>query len=350
MTTTLEPPVTRVPAATATRSAPLANVGPNWFATVMGTGGVATAAATLPVHGRALRSFAEVAWLIALLLLVAVTTVTVVHRRLHPEAARAHLRHPVIGNFYGAAPMALLTVGTGAVLVGRDLIGLPAALRVGWGCWAVGTVGGLACAAVLPRRTYALGTPVPAWLMPVVPPMVSAAAGGVLVVHLAPGPGRQTMLAACWVLFGLALVAALVVTARVVRQVASHGVGPAALVPTLWILLGPLGQSITAAHALGTSEGGHRFALVYGSAAWLAAVSWLGFSAVATWRVRPPFGLPWWSLTFPVGTVVTGTSALFAMTGLTLFSVSAVGLFVGLVGAWVVVAASTARHSRRLLA
>ncbi|HWJ84186.1 MAG TPA: hypothetical protein VNR62_02085 [Cellulomonas sp.] len=79
-------------------------------------------------------------------------------------------------------------------------------------------------------------------------------------------------------------------------------------------------------------------------------MAWLGVAMAVTWRVRPPFGLPWWSFTFPVGTVVTGTSALAAATGAALFSWAAVALYLALVGAWAVVGTATARHARRLLA
>lgn len=42
--------------------------------------------------------------------------------------------------FYGAPPMALLTVGAGALLVGRDLVGLGAAVRIDEILWTLGTM------------------------------------------------------------------------------------------------------------------------------------------------------------------------------------------------------------------
>ncbi len=77
---------------------------------------------------------------------------------------------------------------------------------------------------------------------------------------------------------------------------------------------------------------------------------WLAVVLVITLRVRPPFGMPWWSFTFPVGTVVTGTSGLAAATGLAVFGWAAVVLYAGLVGAWLLVGTLTARNARRLLA
>ena len=63
----------------------LGNIGPNWFASVMGTGIVATAGATLPVHVPGLRGFTEVVWVIAAILL----TVLIARGR-RPLAATSH--------------------------------------------------------------------------------------------------------------------------------------------------------------------------------------------------------------------------------------------------------------------
>src|ERR1700761_1092022 len=100
----------------------LGNIGPSWFASVMGTGIVATAGATLPVHVYGLRGFAEVVWVIAAVLLVVLIVVVGGHWLRHPAVAPSHARNPQMAHFYGAAPMALMTVGAGAVLVGKDLI------------------------------------------------------------------------------------------------------------------------------------------------------------------------------------------------------------------------------------
>jgi tellurite resistance protein TehA-like permease len=89
------------------------------------------------------------------------------------------------------------------------------------------------------------------WLMPVVPPMVSAATGALLVPHLPAGQLRLTMLLACYAMFGLSLIASLVVITQLWRRLVRYSVGPVAMVPTLWIVLGPLGQSITAVNLLG---------------------------------------------------------------------------------------------------
>ena len=76
-------------------------------------------------------------------------------------------------------------------------------------------------------------------LMPVVPPMVSAATGALLVPH-APAGLRLDLLLACYAMAGLSLCAALLVTARIWAGLTATGPGPARTVPTLVIVLGPL--------------------------------------------------------------------------------------------------------------
>lgn len=83
-----------------------------------------------------------------------------------------------------------------------------------------------------------------------------------------------------------------------------HGVGPARTVPTLWIVLGPLGQSITAtgllAHAAPTvipkpySTAMQALAVLYGIPVWGFAIIWLTVAAaitLGTARQHLPFSL-----------------------------------------------------------
>ncbi|HNF97426.1 MAG TPA: hypothetical protein PK493_09025 [Pseudomonadota bacterium] len=128
----------------------LGNIGPNWFASVMGTGIVATAGATLPVHLPGLHAFTEIVWIVAALLLLVLGVLVGGHWLRHPRVARSHARNPQMAHFYGAAPMALLTVAAGALLVGKDLIGMRFAVDAAWVLWTAGTIGGLFTAVSIP--------------------------------------------------------------------------------------------------------------------------------------------------------------------------------------------------------
>jgi C4-dicarboxylate transporter/malic acid transport protein len=343
----------------------LGNLGPNWFASVMGTGIVATAAATLPVRVPGLQNFARVVWVLAALLLVVLSVAVAAHWLRHPTVARSHAHNPQMAHFYGAAPMALLTVGAGALLVGKDLIGQRAAVDLDWMLWSAGTLGGLFTAMTIPYLIFTQHNVEPdaafgGWLMPVVPPMVSAATGALLIAHLGPGSGRETMLYGCYAMFGLSLFASVIIITMVWSRLAHFGTSGTSRVPTLWIVLGPLGQSITAAGLLGTNaalavtpqlaDGMGTFAILFGVPIWGFAVLWIALATALTVRTARrgmPFALTWWSLTFPVGTFVTGTTQLAVHTGLPAFRVAAAIAYVGLLGTWVLVAVRTARGGLR---
>jgi len=348
-----------------TRVEILGGIGPNWFASVMGTGIVANAGATLPVHLPGLPTFTRAVWVLATLMLVVLLAVMGGHWLRHPTVARSHARNPQMAHFYGAAPMALLTVASGAVLVGGDLIGERAAVELAWALWAAGTVGGLFTAVSIPFLMFTQHSVGPdaafgGWLMPVVPPMVSAATGALLIPHMAPGVGRQTMFYGCYAMFGLSLVAAFIIISMIWSRLALYGVSGTARVPTLWIVLGPLGQSITAAGLLGlsaalvvdagTAKTFNSFVILFGVPVWGFAVLWIALATALTVRTLlagMPFALTWWSLTFPVGTFVTGTTQLAVHTGLPAFSFAALIAYLGLLSTWLLVAARTARGSLR---
>ncbi|MGH8882411.1 MAG: TDT family transporter, partial [Stackebrandtia sp.] len=337
-------------------SSPLANIGPNWFASVMGTGIVANAAITLPYQPSWTRGAATAVWLLASAWLVVVSVGFAAHWLRHRATARGHHASPVMAQFYGAPPMAFLTVGAGTLNFGPALLGEPTAVKLSLSLWLVGTVSGLFTAVAVPylmftRHEVATDSVFAGWLMPVVPAMVSAATGAAFLEHLPAGQARSSMLFACYAMFGLSLLASLLILPQVWSKLVHHGTGAAATVPTLWISLGVLGQSVTAAGNLGSvassavdaplSTALDVFGYVYGVPVFGFALLWIALAAavtIHTLRSGMPFALTWWSFTFPVGTCVTGAASLAHRTGLVAVAGIAMLLYGLLVFAWTTVA------------
>jgi C4-dicarboxylate transporter/malic acid transport protein len=352
-----------LPGAPAPRDA-VRHLGPNWFASVMGTGIVANALMLLPFGFPGQHAAATAIWIVAAGWLVALLAATAAHWLLHPANARAHLFNPAMAPFYGAPPMALLTVGSAALLAGRAVVGDNAAVDLDAILWTVGTLGGLLASATVPflmftRFDLDVEHTFGSWLMPVVPPMVSAATGAALIDRLPAGQAQLTLLIACYAMFGLSLLASLATITLLWGRLVYRTPGPARMVPTLWLVLGPLGQGITAAALLGAVArdvlpapyGGALLALgvVYGLPVLGFALLWLAIAAAITAktaRARLPFSLTWWSFTFPVGTLVTGTSELAVRTGSDVLAWLAGALFAFLVAAWLTAAATTLRGVR----
>ncbi|MFI6563311.1 TDT family transporter [Streptomyces sp. NPDC050534] len=350
------PRAPRVPRATAVR-----HLGPNWYASVMGTAIVGTAGAALPLHVPGLRTACAAVWALSLGLLLALLAARAVHWTYHRDQARAHLLDPAAAPFYGCLSMALLAVGGGAMVVGRDWIGLRGAVALDAVLFTAGTVVGLAAAVAVPylmavRHRIEPGQASPVWLLPLVAPMVSAAVGPLLVPHLPPGQPRATLLLACFAMFGLSLLATLVMLPVIFARLITGGPLPLALTPALFLVLGPLGQSTTAVGKLADAapgavpapykDGFGVLAVLYGVPVMGFALLWLAFAAAHVVRARRHgmgFSMTWWAFTFPVGTCVTGAEALARRTGLLAYDWLALGLYLLLVAAWGTAALRTAR-------
>ncbi|WP_190129285.1 TDT family transporter [Streptomyces mashuensis] len=351
-------------------SSPLRQLGPNWYAAVMGTAIVASAGPAAGPAVPGLRGACEVVWAVAALALAVLLVARAAHWARHRDAARRHLLDPAVAPFYGCAAMALLAVGGATLAVGRGVVGEGAAVAADAVLWTAGTVTGLATAVGVPYLMVTRHRPAPAdaspvWLLPVVPPMVSAALGPALVPHLPPGQGREAMLLACYALFGMSLLATLTVLPLVFARLVHHGPLPLAATPALFLVLGPLGQSTTAAANLAGAAPGavdapfaaaaRAFAVLYGAPVLGFALLWLALSValvVRAFRRGMGFAMTWWAFTFPIGTCVTGAAGLARVTGLHALTWAAAALYVVLLTAWAVAAARTLAglFSGRLLA
>lgn len=334
-------------------------IGPNWFASVMGTGIIANAAIGLPLVGQHMDQFGFFIWVIASIMLIVMLLLKTVQTITNPHIIKRQFNDPVMAQFFGAPPMALLTIAGGTLLFGHNFFTQETLTAVAWSLWIIGTIIGLITAAIIPYRLFthlevradaAFG----GWLMPVVPPMVSAAIGAMLIPHIQDVLLQQTMLYACYAMFGMSLMGAMIIITLIWGRLAHSGTSGGARVPTLWLVLGPLGQSITAAGALGAvalttveqpiANSLNSLAILYGVPVWGFAVYWsilASFLTLRALRRKMPFALTWWAFTFPVGTCVTGTTQLALHTGLPAFKWAAIILFAALICAWVIAAWGT---------
>ncbi|MFE5027302.1 TDT family transporter [Streptomyces sp. NPDC056656] len=337
------------------------HLGPNWYASVMGTAIIANAGAALPVHVPGLRAVCTAMWALSLVALLALLTARALHWTHHGDRAKEHLLDPAVAPFYGCLAMALLAVGGGTMLVGQDWIGTQAAVALDTVLFTAGTVIGLAAAVTVPylmvaRHRIEPGQASPVWLLPVVAPMVSAAVGPLLVPHLPSGQWQQTLLLACVAMFGLSLIATAVMLPVIFARLVTAGPLPLMITPALFLVLGPLGQSTTAVNKFADAapgvlpapyaEGFGVFAVLYGVPLMGFALLWLALAAALVVRARRRgmrFSMTWWAFTFPIGTCVTGAEGLAKHTGLAVYDVLAVVLYAALVAAWAVAAVPTVR-------
>ncbi|MCM0620840.1 hypothetical protein [Nocardioides bruguierae] len=320
---------------------PLPPVGPAWFPASMGTGILATLLGTYGAGGSlggtdvggVLTTLAVPMMVAGWLVLTVLVGGFAVRSVRHPGAFVATVRDPAVLPLWGTVSMGLLAVGAATLTVLPVLAPAAgtAAVVVDAVLWTLGTLLGVATAlgfgAVLVRQTALVPTPV--WGLPIVPPMVSATTGALLVPHV-PGAGGQFLLllaaAAC---FALALALGLVVFGVAYAHHWRVAPLPPAASAAAWIPLGIVGQSTAAAQVIAAQSGrfltapaaleAQRVADGYGLvvlALGLPLVVWAALVTARGFLGRMPFTPGWWALTFPIGTLALGSHLLgAALTG-----------------------------------
>lgn len=348
---------------------------PQWFTPVMGTAIVATCLSLVPgAHVTPLLIAAEAAWAASVVMLIAAIAYAARSYTRERGLLRSELHNPAVAPFFGAVSMALLAVGGATLLVGPRIFGAQAAAWIDLALWVVGTTIGIAVAVTIPALQFTshrveLHQASPTWLLPVVAPMVSAATGAALVDQFDSAVLAHALAVTSLMLWGAAGIAAALITASLWWRLAHHQHSDAATVPTLWIVLGPLGQSVTALCMLAIHAPDalpeltpliSAFAALYGIPVLGFALLWLAIAGVVAWRLtkgRLPYTMSWWSFTFPVGTCVTGAAGLASVTGAAAFGVVAWALLLLLLAGWCASAVGTTRawhlsraHSKHLRA
>jgi C4-dicarboxylate transporter/malic acid transport protein len=341
-------------------SAAIGNVGPAWFTSVMGTGILAIGLAIAPLNVPALRYPAIGLFVLAVVMFVTFAALWAVQIAGSRQALRASLADAGKAQAWGAPPMACFTIAVGLLKVGTMIAPTATCVAIAQVLWIAGVVLSLFSSFYVPFLMFTLHELVPeraygSWLLPVVPPIVASVPAALLLTSW-PVALQSSMLGIAYALLGLGAALAAIIIVVFYTRLLFHKLPEAAFIPTMWIVVGPLGQSVAGIIALGAAstavwpQYAHGLlvaGLAYGMMVWGFGVYWLSMAIVATLRAalhKQPFNLGWWAFTFPVGTLTAGSFGLYGATGSILFGAVGLALLALLAVMWVLVAT----HSTRL--
>jgi tellurite resistance protein len=244
----------------------------------MGLGGVGLAWRQAGISLGAPGAIGEAVLALAALVWLTVVGMQALRALRHTEAFLAELRHPVRVAFAAAPTIGLLILSAAA---------WPYSPSLGGTIWGIAAALHLLVAMLILRRIVA-GRGEPAMLAP---PLLIPFVGNIL----APAFGAQMgFVDASWMMFGVGLVLWLAVLPLLLYRLLGGPPIPAALKPTLIILVAPPAVGALALIGLTGGAGGPSLALT-GVALLFAAVL-LSLSAELA---RVPFSLAWWGSTFP---------------------------------------------------
>jgi C4-dicarboxylate transporter/malic acid transport protein len=332
----------------------------------MGTAIVAVATYDNPGNLSALRGLAHglgaglavLAYVIGAVLVVAYAVRWV----RHTDTARSDLRHPVMGAMHATVPGGLLVLAVMTSVVGPALFPAAVVTVVIATLAIVGVALGLVVSVAFAYMLFIGEHPAAAvnggWFIPPVVTIIIPMALAPLMPHVGAGTARL-LLALGYATFGMGLLLFLLTMGLLHDRLVLHPLPPAALAPTVWIGLGPVGVGalvpLVLAHA-----GQHAFGAaaptivlisqLLATALWGFGLWWLAIAVALLVRYLRAGGLPfhlgWWAFTFPLGAFTVATLTLArAWQAPALEALTAV-LYLTLVGFWALVAVRTTAATR----
>jgi C4-dicarboxylate transporter/malic acid transport protein len=335
---------------------------PGWFATVMGTGIVGVAAYLNPGAQSGLLgaahaigvAFVLLAWVLAIVILAPYLA----RIARHPDAALADLRHPVTGALYATLPAALLLLGVATATVGGSLLTAHTVFVIVAVLAAIGAplaflAGVLFAYTLFTSDSVDSANTNGGWF---IPPVVAIIIPLVLIPvlpHVSPATGRFFLLLG-YATYGIGLLLFGLIAAMLFARLVTHSLPPAALAPSFWIGLGPIGVGSLALLKLAAAGqplwGAAAPAIaslsqLAAAALWGLGLWWLAVAALLLIRYLRHGGVPYtiglWSFTFPLGAYTVATLQLARTWHTTPLEWTAAALLIILAGFWLIVTTRT---------
>lgn len=328
---------------------------PNWFAANMGTGILALMLADFPYAFFGQSFLARTLWTINVGFFSLFFILFLSRAIFYPDSFRRLFRHPVQSLFIGAIPMGLATIINGLILLWPIS---PLSLQVTSYLWWVDV--GLSVISVLlipyfmfTAHEHSIERMTAAWLLPIVPPEVAAASGGMLAGHLPAATGASVIYTS-YMLWAVSVPLACGVLVILFLRLALHKLPHQDMAVSAWLPLGPLGTGALAMMTLGNADQ-HVFAgtalaamAQFGQMAgvfvalllWGLGLWWMAMAVMFTLRYLKeglPFNMGWWGFTFPLGVFTAATYLLAHDTGFPLFLPLAAAFTLLLALFWIIV-------------
>ena len=310
---------------------------PNWFTANMGTGILALMLALFPYGIWGQHDIAKALWCINGFFFALFSLLFLSRAMFYFASFRRLFQHPVQSLFNGAIPMGFATIINGFFIIWPlSRISLAVATTFWW----IDVVLSLTSVLLIPyfmftSHQHSMERMTAAWLLPIVPPEVAAASGGLVAPHLAPA-AAENVIYMSYVLWAISVLLAMGILAILLLRLTLHKLPHQDMAVSSWLTLGPLGTGAMAMITLGNAD----FASFHGVLAemahfaqmaglmvalilWGFGLWWMSMAIFFTLRYLReglPFNMGWWGFTFPLGVFNAATYLLADKTGFWVFA------------------------------
>jgi len=335
--------------------------GTNWFTVVMGIGIVAALTYTSPIPIPGLHSIGISFFLLANLVFTIALGLWLWRWIRHTDEALKDFSDPGKLLFYGALAMSISVIGNDYLIIGRHLLTPATAISISKAIWLCGVVVALFTVVTVPYLLFvshqvSLEDTHASWLIPVVPPIVAAATGAKLIPYWSTPSWQFLFTILILAMFGMTSFLFIMISSLYYSRLVYGGKIAGDFVPSVWILIGPIGMSMTIFSTLPLvtqpffdtgSSGFHALSVILAVSMWGVGIWWIVIASLysllhlAKKGSKIPFSLGWWSYVFPLGSFTTGTYALNDLLGNSLFATAGFIQFMALIGFFSLVLAKT---------
>ncbi len=293
------------------RSEIIKNFLPSWFASVMGTGILAIVTMFYSKYIPFFKNLAFFLFYFNLILFFVLLIPWTLRWFLYPKDALADLKHPVLSNFYPTVSVGMLVIAAGFVAIVKNLF-------LAEIFWSMGAVITFIFGIIIPYNSFLnenikLDHINPGWFIPPVGLIVIPIAGAkIAAIH--NGVYGEFLDIINFISWGSGFFLYLALLAVSVYRLILHTPMPSALVPTIWINLGPIGAGSVALLNIALFFKGLTYKTAinfFGFLFWGFGIWWLIISIVLTChyikKLKLEYAMAWWAFTFPLGAFVAAT-------------------------------------------
>ncbi|KAI9925736.1 hypothetical protein MW887_005538 [Aspergillus wentii] len=305
------------------------NFAPSWFSVTMGTGIVAVLLNSLPYNGIWLYWISVVIFALNVLLFGIGCIITLLRYVLYPEILPVVVMHPVQSMFLGTFPMGLSTIIDMVCYVCVPAWG-EWTRNFAWGLWIFDAVVSVVTTLTPPLLITIRGNEAPlssftaSWFLPIASSIVASSTGAFVAdVVTNPQHALWTIIVS-YALWGMGMSLAMMVMVVYFQRLALHKLPPKAVIVSVFLPLGPLGQGAFVILKLGEianrifpetntlhPSAGPTFytiGFLISLILWAFGLVWLVFAIASLLRCRSfPFNMGWWAFVFPLGVYANST-------------------------------------------
>ena len=331
---------------------------PAWFAMVMGTGGLANLLYQLSSGLGFLKPLALILFWLNIVLFIVIIVPWLSRWFIHFKSLLLDLKHPMISNFFVTMPAAAVVLGTNFFIIGKEYFAGGFIDGLGLVMWIIGAVLTLAISVFVMFNIFSQDNIEVehvnfSWFIPPVVGALLPMLGKWLVnVYLYTNTGlARTINLLDLVYYGISITLFFILAGVVLNRFVFNKLPKDSLLPTFWIILGPVGLGSAALLDLADSAKALNLINSVDTLKLVAIIFW-GFGlwalllifAITCYYLRRgkiPFTLSWWAFIFPLAAYALASYNIYNYTQLKLVYGYTLFLAVMLMFLWIVTLANT---------